>query len=137
MSDVAIACYVLAESSSVTARVPIDRIIGGDLPLEIGLPAIGIKTVTINYDDYLADAPERRARARTRVTVHGRTLTDVKEILLLCRQALGRSIVTVPGFTMVAIAVGPTGPDMTIPGPKIRYQSQDFMIGFNEPTRSE
>lgn len=130
--DVALLRKVLLLNATIVAEAK--KVRSGDLELNDPLPMLGIKSVALNYRPFLAKPDMRAARARTRITAYGHSFREVNGLLRLCRDVCDHFTGEVEGYEMVTILLGPTGPDMTIPAPKVRYKSQDFHVSFNEPT---
>jgi len=138
MSGVAIVRYLLVNAAGVTAVVPSDRIMAGDLPVGMTIPAISITQVdSLPLNTLLINETPRRHVDRVQVTVFRKAPPDdagypgLKTLLNLVLAACPGQRGTVNGFAVEGIIPDIEGPDIPIPEEKIFTRSRDFLVSYS------
>jgi hypothetical protein len=135
MDGVAIMMAILLGDSGVTALVPAAKIVAGDLSQGIVLDAISITKVSSNDRNILQPTDKRRVMERVQVTALASTYPRMKAIIHAVRAAAADFIGnSTTGATEVDIHTDVGGPDFMDDNSSIHMSSQDFIVGFNEPT---
>jgi len=134
MNGIAALRQILAGTAAVTALVPATRIIGGDLPQGVALPAIGITRVSQVDRRLIAKGDTRRVTERIQATVMAKTYPEAEEIRRTIKNAADYQSPAVAGISEVVVLAEGAGPDFTEDEVSIPMQMQDFMVSFNEPT---
>jgi len=134
MNGIAALRQILAGTAGVTALVPATRIIGGDLPQGVELPAIGITRVSQVDRRPLAQGAMRRVTERIQATVMASTYPQAEEIRRTIKNAADYQTPGVNGISEVVVLAEGVGPDFTADEVSIPMQMQDFLVSFNEAT---
>ena len=141
MSGVAVIRYLLANAAAVTAVVPATRIMAGDLPLKIVLPAIGVTLISgvPRLTVSMLETP-RMQTDRVQVTVlfkgpygtpQGDGYPGVHNMLALVLAACPNQHGTVNGVVVDSILPDVEGPDLQNMETDIYGCSRDFIVKWN------
>lgn len=124
---------LLITDGAVLARVPADRIAAGDVPVDAGLPALGITEVSlVPIGAFDAQAEYSVVTSRVQVTVVGKPYPDVKALLDLVRRACNFQRGQIAGVDVVSVVRDTVGPDLSdAAGNTIK--SIDFKVTYHEP----
>lgn len=132
MSGVAVIQYLLAHAAAVTTVVPADRIVGGDVPLGMAYPAIGVKSVgAVGRNTTAMTSARRLMTERVQVTVVAKTYKQKKTIHALIAAACPNTRGTVNGVDCDSVIPDSEGPDLDDSETGIYQQSQDFFVKYN------
>lgn len=140
MSAVAVVRYLLANYSPLIAVVPATRIMAGDLPLKIAVPAIGITQVsavrrnTVRMSEAMTLVTER---VQVSVLVHsseqgGTDYVGLENALRLVRKACPNTRGTVNGVSVDSLLPELEGPDLLGDVDGILQRSMDFLVRWHE-----
>ncbi len=133
MSGVKVVGYLLANNAPLTAEVPAEQILGGDLPLGTPLPAISIKEISsISRKTVAMNTAQKLWSDRVQVTVFARDYPTKNAILKLIRDALPNTRATVNGVDCDSIIDDIVGPDLDDIQKSIYQRSQDFIVKYNQ-----
>jgi hypothetical protein len=133
MSGVEVLGAILTVDGPLLAVVPAARIMGGDLPQGITLPAIVVTSVSGSDWAVLKADGVRRVSERVSATVLANNYAEQKAVIRLIRTACADKRGDFGGVTEVSITTDVRGPDMRSDDNSIWFQSQDFSVSFNEP----
>ena len=138
MSGVAILGYLMANDQTLVAQVPAEKIIGGIVPLETVLPAIGILSITGIPRNTVAMTGTRLWTERVQVTPmadqshQGGAYPFVQNVLPLIRRACANRNGSINGFVLDSILPDVEGPHFDDPVTRIVQKSQDFIVRGKE-----
>jgi hypothetical protein len=131
MSGKAVIRYLLANSASLVAVVPVARIQAGRLPINTALPAIAVTTVSARQHNIVAmNAANYIVTDRTQITVMSKNVPEIETILALIRTALPLSRGDINGFSVEAIIPDIEGPDLDDDQNLMKSRSVDFMVKY-------
>lgn len=131
MSTVKAAIALLKASTQVAALVG-DRISAGDIPLDMPLPAIGVREISsVPLGAIDAQAASSLAISRVQVTVHVKTYPEIDGILRAARQACNFERGVIAGVNVVSIVRDVIGPDLEHESG--HSKSIDFKVTHHEP----
>lgn len=134
MSAIKVIRALLAADAAVLALVPATRIVAGVLPQGTALPALAITEVSRTDRNILHPGSTARSTARVQVTAIAASYATQKTLLQAVRHACRDKIGTVAGVPGVAVLLDGTGPDFNDSDTAFFMQTQDFMVGYTEPT---
>ncbi len=141
MSGVAVIRYLLTQATAVTAIVPATKIMAGDLPQKIVLPAISVRL--ISGIPRLTMSMRETARMQTdRVQVtpifkgpYGTPTGDgypgVRNLLALCLAACPNQHGNINGVLVDSILPDIEGPDLQDMEEDLYSSSRDFIVKWN------
>ncbi len=134
MSGTAVIKYLLANNAAVIAVVPASRIVIGNLPVNITIPAISVKMIsgTKLLGVRVNEAGGLRTH-RTQVTVHAASGAQQQQLMALALAACPSQRGTVAGVSVDSIIPDGEGPDLSDPDAGIYEQSQDLMVRWVGP----
>nr|WP_314540137.1 DUF3168 domain-containing protein [uncultured Massilia sp.] len=132
MSSVKAVRALLLAAKDVTARVPADSIVAGDVPVDAALPALGIKEVSsVPIGAFDAQAEYSVVTSRVQVTAMAKAYPDVKALLDLARQACNFQSGQIAGVSVISVVRDTVGPDLQdVAG--TYFQSIDFKVTYHE-----
>ena len=130
MSGTAIARYLLANNSGLTATVSADKIKPGLIPINTVLPAISVKQISGREHQLIKRGSNQLVTERIQITVQTATYVQQKAIIALIRAALPGTRGTVNTFTVDSITYESDGPDLEYENPVIFEQSLDYFVKF-------
>lgn len=134
MSAVKIIRTLLLADPAMIALVPAVRVIAGIIPQGTALPAIAITEVSRVDHQSLKPGSQAHCTSRVQVTVVAGSYPVKKTLLGAVRHACRDKIGTIAGVSGVAVLLDGTGPDFDDTDTGFSMQSQDFKVGFTEPT---
>jgi hypothetical protein len=134
MSAIKVIRALLAADAALLALVPAERIVAGVLPQGTTLPALAITEVSRTDRNILHPGSHGRSTARVQVTAITASYPAQKALLQAVRHACRDKIGTVAGVPGVAVLLDGTGPDLNDSDTGFYMQTQDFMVGYTEPT---
>ncbi len=125
---------LLVADAALLALVPASRIVAGDLPQGVTLPAIAIREIS------LVEVPRIDAQAlytivetRVEVTVVASTYAAKVAVRDAMRIAANYERGAIAGAAVVSIRRTGNGPDLSDPEAEFYMQSVDFKVVYNEP----
>lgn len=134
MSAVSIVRELLVNASSVTALVPIDRIISGVVPQGTALPCLALtEVVTVEVPTIDANSPTVLVDGRVQITILAQKYTVQKQLLTLVRKACNYERGTIAGYDVVSVRRLANGPDFGNREAGIHMQTIDFSVVYDEP----
>lgn len=125
----------LLNDASLLAAVPSTKIMAGELPLNIVLPAIAVEEISASDHKTIAmDIAGVFKTSRIQVTVFAENYASQKSILRLVRTACAnyRGSITALGVRVDSILPDSASPDIKLPGMDIYLQSRDFIVRYVE-----
>lgn len=134
MSAVKVIRALLVADAATLAIAPASSIIAGVLPQGSALPALAITEVSRTDRNILSPGSHARSTARVQVTVFTTSYPAQKTLLQAVRHACRDKRGTVAGVPGVAVLLDGTGPDFNDSDTGFYMQTQDFMVGYTEPT---
>jgi len=142
MSGVAIMRALLTAHAPLAALVPDDNIVAEALPDNTTLNGIVLTHISGTDRNIPLPGARRRVTERVQVNALGKTYPEAFEIVKMAREAAADKILAdlsdYPGFddmdlTDIVVHTSVRGPD-DYNDAGIHIASQDFLVGFNEPT---
>lgn len=132
MSGYAVVNYVLSQDADLTAVVPGEQIVSGDLPLGATLPGVSVRSLSEvpRYDVENNPATRKLWTERVQVTVVASSYDSKKTIIKLVKAALKRTRGTVNGIDVDSLKIDSTGPDLDDNEAGIYQQSLDCIVKF-------
>ena len=130
MSGVSVIRYTLANDASVLAVVPATRIMAGNLPLSVTLPAISVRQISGNNLKHIKQTASEFVTERVQVSVLATTYIQQKSLLSLVKAALPSVRATVNSVVVDSISQEFTGPDLKNEDPIIYEQSVDYFVKY-------
>lgn len=139
MDGVAAIRQLLAADAQVTALVPASgvippRLVAGTLPQGVALPALSIVEISLTDFNIPAPGATRHVQARIQVTGAAKDYPSLRALMRKVKHACADTFPVVTGITNVTVHAAGVGPDMFDEEAAIVFKSQDFMVGYNEPT---
>jgi len=128
MSGVAVIRHLLANNAPLIAEVAAARIMAGELPLNIALPAISISQVSGVPRNTVSMTGSKMHRDRVQVTVQTKTYPTKKTILALVLAACPNQYGTINSVSVLDILPDTEGPDLDDAEARIYTQSRDFIV---------
>ena len=125
----------LLNDATLLATVPATRIMAGQLPLGITLPAIMLNEISlIERKNVAMDYVGVLRTARIEVSMFASDYPTLKSLMRLVRAACTnfRGDITDLGVNVDSILPAGASPELKIPGPDIHMQSRDFMVRYSE-----
>jgi hypothetical protein len=123
---------LLVAAAPVMARVPADRIVAGDVPVDASLPAIGIKEISsVPAGAFDAQAEYSIVTSRVQVTAISPAYPDVKVLLDLARRACNFQRGVLSGVDVISVVRDAVGPDLSDTAGN-SFQSIDFKVTYHE-----
>lgn len=111
-----------------------DRVVAGDVPEKMELPAVGLKEISRTEQDTVSrDGASTLVRARVQVTVHATTYAQQKQLLDAVKLGPGAHTGTIAGAEVRSVLRDAVGPDMGDTAASIYEQSRDFVVTYIEP----
>jgi hypothetical protein len=132
MDGVAIVRALIVASSEMLELVPLERIVGGVLPVGTELDAISITRVSVIDRNIPSPGANRRVTERIQVTAMGRTYPRSKAALRAAKAVLADFVGTAAGLDNVCIQTDAGGPDFMNEEASIHMGTQDFIVGYTE-----
>jgi len=134
MSDTAVIRTLLAADSALTALVPENRIVVGEIQQAETLPAISIETVSSLERKRVADLPGAvLMSARTQVTVLAKSYAEQRRVLDAVANAVKAGRRQVAGILVASIRRDIVGPDLRDSARGLYMQSRDFQVVYYRP----
>ncbi|MRW85410.1 DUF3168 domain-containing protein [Pseudoduganella sp. FT26W] len=134
MSDTAVIRTVLVADATLTALVPANRIVVGEIQQAETLPAISIETISSSERKRVADLPGAvLMSARTQVTVLAASYADQRRILDAVANAIKGGRRRVAGVLVASIRRDIVGPDLRDGALGLYMQSRDFQVVYYRP----
>lgn len=122
---------LLRNDPAITALIAVASIKAGELPEGVVLPALLVRSVSLNDRQPLKRGAMTRSVERVSVTVRAASYRDQRMIIKVirdcCRGWIGASMA---GAERIAIATAGLGPDVRGPGNTFE-QTQDFRVSFD------
>lgn len=134
MSAIKVIRALLLADAATLAITPASNIIAGVLPQGSALPALAITEVSRTDRNILSPGSHARSTARVQVTIFTTSYPAQKALLQAVRHACRDKRGTVAGIQNVAVLLDGTGPDFNDSDTSFFMQTQDFMVGYTEPT---
>jgi hypothetical protein len=143
MSGVAIMRALLTAHAPLAALVEDDNIVAEALPENTQLNGIVLTHISGTDRNIPLPGARRRVTERVQVNALGKTYPEAKEIVKMARKAAADKILAdlseYEGFddldlTDIVVHTSVQGPDDYNEDAAIHIASQDFLVGFNEPT---
>ena len=131
MSDTTVIRYLLVNSAALTAIVPPERILQGEIKQGTSKPAIGISHISGVWGKEVS-GQSRFCRARVQVTVEAASYGQKKQIMRLVREAVPRTPGLTAGVAVDSILRDADGADIDDTEVEIYIQTQDFFVSYNE-----
>lgn len=132
MNGAAVIYQLLAADSAVTALVPDERIINGDLPQGIALPALEIAEISSVDQPIISPGAMRFTMDRIQVTVHARSKEELAAVLKVAKSAGDAKSPVVSGLENVIVRTDGQGPYFKNDAASIHLRSQDFRVSYNQ-----
>lgn len=130
MTGAEIVGELLRADPAFTAIVPIERIKLGKLPIDIGLPAIVVRVISLTDRQPLKRGARTRSSSRIAVTVRAANVRDQRLVIGLARDCCAGRVGDFAGAERVSILTAGLGPDVDGPGDSFE-QTQDFRVSFD------
>lgn len=134
MSGVKIVRALLVADSALIALVPATRVIAGVLPQATAIPSIAVTEVSRVDHQQLKGSAYGHSTSRVQVSVLAGNYPQQKQILGAVRHACRDKTGTVASIAGVSVLLDSTGPDFNDSDTGFFMQSQDFKVGYTEPT---
>ncbi|OGB26193.1 MAG: hypothetical protein A3I66_00640 [Burkholderiales bacterium RIFCSPLOWO2_02_FULL_57_36] len=134
MSAVKIIRALLVADAALMALVPAARIVAGIVQQSTALPAVAITEVSRFDRPVLKPGASFHCTSRVQVTVIAASYPAQKQILGAVRHACRDKVGTIAAVGGVSVLLASTGPDFNDADTGFYMQSQDFKVGFTEPT---
>jgi hypothetical protein len=123
----------LVADATLTALVPAARIGGGDLPVDIDLPALSLTSISKVDRNIPNPGTHRFVTERVQVMTHARDYPQQKAIEAAVRGAAADQLnVSVAGLLNVTIHTDGAGPDIMNEEASIHLGTQDFRVTYSE-----
>lgn len=132
MNGVAVLYQLLTADSAVTALVPEERIVTGNLPQGTQLDAISISDVSGVDFATIAPADKRFTTDRVQVTVMASNYERLVAVLKAVKSAGDAKHPTVDDIENVVVRTDGQGPYFTDDAGSIHQKSQDFRVSYNQ-----
>lgn len=123
---------VLVGNGALTALVPAEAIVAGEMPQGTPLPAITIESVSLNDRNIPNPSTTRHVQERVDVMVHARNVPTRQQILRAVRKAAADKFPTVSGIANVTIHTDGMGPPFMNEEAAIYLRTQTFRVEYNE-----
>lgn len=131
MSGVAVVSSLLRGATDLTAIVPAESIKGGTLPEGVSIPALLVRSVSLNERQPLRRGAAIRTVERVSVTVRATNYREQRAVIALVRRICGGFVATeAVGVTNVSILTNGAGPDVIGPGNTFE-RTQDLRVSFD------
>lgn len=135
MSGVSVIWYLLKTNSPVLAVVPATRIMAGDLPVKMVLPAISVTQISsVPYNLLRINEANKMHTDRVQASVlfkgvgEGAGYPGLKAMMKLVLAACPGQRGTVNGVVVDSITPGLEGPDLYDDAAGVYSQSRDFLV---------
>jgi len=135
MSGVSVIWYLLKTNSPVLAVVPATRIMAGDLPVKMVLPAISVTQISsVPYNLLRTNEANKMHTDRVQASVlfkgvgEGAGYPGLKAMMKLVLAACPSQRGTVNGVVVDSITPGLEGPDLYDDAVGVYSQSRDFLV---------
>lgn len=135
MSGVAVIRYLLANNAALVALVPATRIMAGDLPIKVVLPAISVTQISGTPRNTLAMNGGKLHSDRVQVTAlvkgadqGGGGYSSLDAILSAVFDACPYTRGTVNGIDVDSTKPDIEGPDLSDPATSLLSRSRDFIV---------
>ena len=135
MSGVSVIWYLIKTNSPVLAVVPAARILAGDLPVKMALPAISITQISsVPYNLLRTNESNKMHTDRVQASVlfkgvgEGTGYPGLKAMMKLVLAACPGQRGTVNGVVVDSITPGLEGPDLYDDAFGVYSQSRDFLV---------
>lgn len=139
MSGVSVIWYLLKTNSPVLAVVPATRIMAGDLPVKMVLPAISVTQISsVPYNLLRTVEANKMHTDRVQASVlfkgvgEGAGYPGLKALMKLVLAACPSQRGTVNGVMVDSIVPELEGPDLSDPANAIYSQSRDFLVRYTQ-----
>lgn len=142
MSGVSVIRYLLAQNSGLTAVVSASKIKAGDLPLNIALPAIGVKQISSSARLTVSmNSPKTLHTVRVQVSAmvkesianpQGDGYPGLESIMKLILAACPNQHGTVNSISVDSILPDLEGPDLPGDETGVISRSRDFIVSYSE-----
>lgn len=123
---------LLIADATLTALVPVERIVAGVMPMGTTLPAVSITSVSSVDRNLPSPSATRHVTERVQATVLASDYPEQKEILAAVKAAAADTFPTVSGISNVTVHTDSQGPDFMNEDASIYLGSQDFRVTFTE-----
>ena len=135
MDGVAAVRVALTSFAELTALVPADDIMAGDLPVGATLPSISLASISKVDRHPIKFGPMRHVTERVQATIHAANYPEQQQVeTALRRAAAAGRFPTVAGIERVTIHTEGAGPDGMNETASIHRGTQDFIITYSEET---
>jgi hypothetical protein len=143
MSGIGIMRALLTAHAPLAALVPDDNIVAGVLPEDTQLNGIVLEHVSGSDRNIPLPGARRRVVERVQVNALGKSYPEAEQIVKVVRKAAADKILpdmsSYPGFgamgvTEITVHTAGRGPNDMNEDASIYIASQDFLVGYNEPT---
>lgn len=119
---------LLVASPALTARVPATRILAGELPQNITLPALSIEEISSVPQPTIDAQAYALMRTRVQITISAANYPQQKSLVALVRTACEYQRGTIAGQIVSSITMESTGPDLRDSDAQIFQQPIDFLV---------
>lgn len=135
MDGVMIVRALLVADAAVLALVPAERIVGGDIPQGVPLPAISIHEVSAVRTGVIGGkVAGALSRARIQVSPNCKTYGAVKQLRRAIDRACSGQSGQIAGVKVSAVLFDSVGPDFSDDAKEISAQPIDFIVTYTEPS---
>lgn len=131
MSGVVAITYLLTHNTQLNEVVPASRISAGAIPQGTALPAIEVSHLSGSWRSEIS-SQSGYCSAHVQVTVLASSYAQQKQIMALVRAAVPRTRGVINGVNVDCILRDSDGPDFRNDDAGIYFQTQDFLVKFNE-----
>lgn len=119
---------LLVGSAALTAQVPAVRIMAGELPQGIALPALAIEEISSVPQPTIDAQAYALMRTRVQVTVCAASYPQQKALAALVRTACEYQRGMIAGQIVSSLTLESTGPDLRDSDAQIFQQPLDFLV---------
>jgi hypothetical protein len=133
MMDGVAVIRVLALAHAPLTDLVGDRIVAGDVPSEMSLPAVGLKEISRAEQDTVSREGRALVTARIQLTVHAKSYPQQKALLRAAGLGQGVKTGVIAGVAVRSVLRDAVGPDMGNSDAGIFEQPRDFKVTYIEP----
>lgn len=123
---------LLAGDGALTALVPVDGIVIGDVPAGFPLPCIALFSISTVDRNTLKPGPVKRVTERVQATIMAADSASRQHIQRMAKKAADGKMPAVDGILHVTVHSIGAGPDGRDEGTGIHFGTQDFRVSYNE-----
>lgn len=132
MNGVAVIVALLHEDAAILTLVPADRIMSGDLPVGIDLPAISVTQISSVDRNIPRPGATRFVTDRVQVTILAADYPAKAMIQAAAKKALADQMPSIAGLSGVVVHSQNAGPDFRNAEAGLHIGTQDYRVRYNQ-----